>query len=386
LIRQVFIPIDAEAILRIPLRTQEMDWWAWELEKHGEFSVKSAYRKLVAMHEQNTLTAPGGSGDDSWDKVWKLDVPPKVKVFYWRVLHEFLPTKSILNHRHIEPTAFCDMCGAEKETIKHVLTECTMALQFWQEIKLLTGVKLPKLHAHTWATDILRDDLCSGKERSLFTIGMYSLWMQRNKRRHGDSQVPVRNAVKWTVDMANDLWQITQSRQQVHPVLVRPTWQSPPFGWTKCNTDAAFYAGVNQGATGIVLRDSTGNFEGGRACWYPHALDALMMESLACRDGMIFAKAKGVTKLQMETDSQELVRLWRTGDFQRSYLAPILKEIWDISPDFQSFSLMYANRACNRVAHVLAKQATDVFRLGKWQHAPTCILHLLAEDCNPPVT
>ena len=43
LIREVFFPVDANAILRIPLRPQELDWWAWEPEKHGEFLVKSAY-------------------------------------------------------------------------------------------------------------------------------------------------------------------------------------------------------------------------------------------------------------------------------------------------------------------------------------------------------
>jgi len=31
-------------------------------------------------------------------------------------------------------------------------------------------------------------------------------------------------------------------------------------------------------------------FLGGRSRWYPHALDALMMEALACRDGMLLAK------------------------------------------------------------------------------------------------
>ena len=43
LIRAVFFPVDANAILRIPLCPQEEDWWAWEPEKHGEFLVKSAY-------------------------------------------------------------------------------------------------------------------------------------------------------------------------------------------------------------------------------------------------------------------------------------------------------------------------------------------------------
>jgi len=48
-------------------------------------------------------------------------------------------------------------------------------------------------------------------------------------------------------------------------------------------------------------------FLGGRSRWYPHALDALMMEALACRDGMLLAKERVVMKLVLETDSQELV-------------------------------------------------------------------------------
>jgi hypothetical protein len=52
----------------------------------------------------------GCSGDVFWKETWKLNVPPKVRVFWWRVLHEFLPAKSVLYRRHIEPTAFCEVC------------------------------------------------------------------------------------------------------------------------------------------------------------------------------------------------------------------------------------------------------------------------------------
>ena len=42
-------------------------------------------------------------------------------------------------------------------------------------------------------------------------------------------------------------------------------------------------------------------------------------------------------KLQLETDNQELVRLWASRQFHISYLAPILREICDISVDFHVF-------------------------------------------------
>jgi len=37
----------------------------------------------------------------------------------------------------------------------------------------------------------------------------------------------------------------------------------------------------------------------------------------------------------------------------------------------------------NQVAHVIAKQVSGDDRLGEWQLAPTCVVHMLASDCNP---
>ena len=42
-------------------------------------------------------------------------------------------------------------------------------------------------------------------------------------------------------------------------------------------------------------------------------------------------------KLQLETNNQELVRLWASGDYQRSCLAPILREIGELSSVFLDF-------------------------------------------------
>jgi hypothetical protein len=82
LIKSVFLPIDARAILRIPLRSQEEDWWAWEPEKFGDYTVKSAYRKLHGANTDHAGLVPRVSNDASWSKLWKLNVPPKVKVFW----------------------------------------------------------------------------------------------------------------------------------------------------------------------------------------------------------------------------------------------------------------------------------------------------------------
>jgi hypothetical protein len=107
--------------------------------------------------------------------------------------------------QHTENEASVRVCGVDTESIKHTVTECTMARLFWQKTKESTGVKLPRLHPYTWASDVMKEDFCLEADRSVLIIGMYALWMQRNKHRHGAEQLPPEEIVQWTVDMAHAL-------------------------------------------------------------------------------------------------------------------------------------------------------------------------------------
>ena len=105
LIRELFVPVDARAILRMPRARGNHDFWAWGPEKCGLYTVKSAYKLLYKQRRNgNQPQSPSSSGDGVWRRIWKLKVPPKVRVFWWRVMHEFLPARHILWRRHIEPT------------------------------------------------------------------------------------------------------------------------------------------------------------------------------------------------------------------------------------------------------------------------------------------
>jgi hypothetical protein len=39
--------IDVHAIMKVQIGRLEEDIWAWHLEKHGNFTVRSAYRALI---------------------------------------------------------------------------------------------------------------------------------------------------------------------------------------------------------------------------------------------------------------------------------------------------------------------------------------------------
>jgi hypothetical protein len=71
----------------------------------------------------------------------------------------------------------------------------------------------------------------------------------------------------------------------------------------------------------------------------------------AIREGHGSAEAP----IHLEADSQELVKLWEAVTNQRSRIAPIIREIRELSMCFSAFNLMYTSRSYNRVAHSLPR-------------------------------
>lgn len=92
--------------------------------------------------------------------------------------------------------------------------DCTVARAFWWKVKVFTGVKLPDLHPLTWARDIIDPKVCVPKDASVILCGMWSVWMSRNRRRHGEEEIPVRAAVWWAIDTAFDPLAIASSSQE----------------------------------------------------------------------------------------------------------------------------------------------------------------------------
>jgi hypothetical protein len=104
-IRRCFHPCDVDEILKIRLSARiNTDWAAWNFEKSGIFSVRSAYR--LAMREKYEMVTAGSSKSVEgerciWKQVWKADVPSKVRVFAWKVIRNGLPTRVNKKCRHL---------------------------------------------------------------------------------------------------------------------------------------------------------------------------------------------------------------------------------------------------------------------------------------------
>lgn len=106
LVHNTIIDFDAGAILAIPLCTRAMgDFWSWSHHSKGIFTVRSAYRMLVfAKHWCEAWLEGRGDYSNadaeqrSWCKLWKVQVPSKIRIFLWRHAQQSIPSTDLIHH------------------------------------------------------------------------------------------------------------------------------------------------------------------------------------------------------------------------------------------------------------------------------------------------
>jgi hypothetical protein len=70
---------------------------------------------------------------------------------------------------------------------------------------------------------------------------------------------------------------------------------------------------------------------------FHEVIDPLIAEAMALREGVIFSKLRGFSRLIFEVDCLEVVNLWNSRAVLRSVIAPILLNIEGLVLDFNSF-------------------------------------------------
>lgn len=75
---EIFWEEDAKIILALPVHEGRENFLAWHFDKHGRFSVKSAYKvcRSDIMRERSRGGAQGGSRTEP-DVIWKIDLEIK---------------------------------------------------------------------------------------------------------------------------------------------------------------------------------------------------------------------------------------------------------------------------------------------------------------------
>lgn len=93
MMKGLLIEEEAELGLSIPPSVwHRQDRCIWAPSRTGKYSVKSAYYSQLEWRRPSV-----GSTTSLWKCVWKVNVPPKIKNFMWRLMRNILPVKERLH-------------------------------------------------------------------------------------------------------------------------------------------------------------------------------------------------------------------------------------------------------------------------------------------------
>ncbi|KAL0399882.1 UNVERIFIED_CONTAM: hypothetical protein Sradi_2331500 [Sesamum radiatum] len=83
------------------------------------------------MFTTKRSTGSSSLGPPNWNFIWQTEVPPKVRLFAWKICRDALPTRLRLMRRGVQTSSGCVWCGRDDEDLLHVLLRCHYPRLVW---------------------------------------------------------------------------------------------------------------------------------------------------------------------------------------------------------------------------------------------------------------
>lgn len=154
------LPIDVERVFSTPLsKSDDLDSLRWVASSDGVFRVRDAYKLALSA---SILESSSVGSDPIWMVIWRLNIPPKAKIFLWRTLGDILPHGANLRKKGIEGVGPCVRCRGLEDNL-HVFKDCPWVKEVWS-LLLDIPVDAPSPSFKEWFALIWKSRLPSSLE------------------------------------------------------------------------------------------------------------------------------------------------------------------------------------------------------------------------------
>ncbi|KAL2899239.1 hypothetical protein RDABS01_024321 [Bienertia sinuspersici] len=377
----LFSAWEIEEICKVPIPLfDDSDKWMWHFFKDGRYTVKSAYN--ILMQERNREMASSSNDQDSfdWKAIWKVNLPPKVKVFAWRVLKNGIPVKSLLYGRGLSEDIICPMCGEEEESILHLLTKCHEVQRLWYTSPLRLNVAdFESTSFKDWVTT-LKAIYKESRWWDIFWSLCWGVWLRRNcwifeKRKKRDEEV-LHKAVGIVGEAE---FALNISTTPKNGAKWNAVWKPPMAGMLKINTDAATFS--NGVGLGGVTRDSLGNVVAATCMFVPGEFAVDLAKGMALRHALKINLEAGFADFVLEVDNMKLFTHLTKSKKDPTSFGSVVADICHLASLCQHVSYSFIKREGNRVAHGLAKLSCNFNEFRVWlEKVPSVLLEDVIAD------
>ena len=158
-------------------------------------------------------------------------------------------------------------------------------------------------------------------------------------------------------------------------------WTPPLPSHLKINFDEATFKELGCVGISVVVRNSTGAVIGALSQRIMMPSFAAIVELLACRKALFFAKDLGVVQCIVEGDAEVIIQALRQKDSSHPEFGHVIQDVLFLANDFQSCCFSHVNRIGNVVAHCLARSSKSGNELQVWYNTtPEDIAPLVTRD------
>ncbi|CAN6542159.1 unnamed protein product [Malus baccata var. baccata] len=405
LISACFSSEEANTILSIPIsKSGACDRLGWFHTANGVYSVKSGYGIAMELMENGGLGKKGrGASSDktkynkTWNAIWSLDVPRKMRFFIWKCCNHALAVRKNLKRRHMRVDNICGVCGLVDETENHIFFRCETSHLFWFCSPLqinsfdLEGADF----LQSWVNFYNRVAKLADKDELLqeFVFGLWRLWKNRNEAIfRGSSLPPTEILDAWNRNVV-EYRNATKRVDQGSPIPAynrdagverrKVCWKKPCFGMIKVNTDAAWCKASQRAGLGWVARDFAGVLHGAGGTGASRFHSAAAAEATAIRGALEFCLLQGFDNVIVESDAEAIVLMIRKELIHDFRIGCVLGDIENLARKMHAVSFVFAPRESNTATHLVAK---FVFKEGRefvWDCiGPEFLFNTLAIDAN----
>uniref|UniRef100_A0A803QD63 Reverse transcriptase n=1 Tax=Cannabis sativa TaxID=3483 RepID=A0A803QD63_CANSA len=191
-VTQHFHKDDVPWIQGIPIDMYIEDSLSWPYTPNGQYMVKSGYRvgREINLHPTRCYNMEGIH--KWWKMIWSMQLPPRMKLFSWRICHNWLPAKTNLLYRGMHVNPICESCGNNAETLTHVLWSCAKTKVVW---KLIPWYKKCESVRDGSMFDILMS-LQNRLDKSEFEEAIKVMWAILENRNRKWNKLPTMNGIQ----------------------------------------------------------------------------------------------------------------------------------------------------------------------------------------------
>lgn len=224
-----FLPSDSVQISQLSdiigntLLRQQNDKLVWQVDK-GSFTSKDLSKCMLSE-------APNMSPHSRiWSQLWSLKVPPKIRIFLWKVQWGILPTKQLLHSRLSEVCPNFDKCGDVVESQNHLLWDCEIAKWVWEFIANWWSLKPQFRKMNSFSLEIILSFHWSAASSKIWHLviaaSLWSIWLAHNE-----------SIFQHTITRRSVLLNLVYNRinkwgeaSNLIPFTAEPLWKTNPSG------------------------------------------------------------------------------------------------------------------------------------------------------------